>query len=195
MKREDLLEKGYTEEQVSELLDLFHKNSSNISKANQDLQAQLDNANNRIAGLSKLESEYNALKQSQLTEAEKQELARKETAKNLAESRRILNTAKAKEIFSEIGGIDDEVLKAIVSEDTDATLANANALLNSFKARETLTINKTKEEIASANVKPAQSNVLVGDADAMTWEKFDSMSSDEQVKFAEEHPNEFNNLK
>ena len=70
IKREELLEKGYTEQQVSELLDLFHKNSANLTKQNQDLASQLDTANNQIAGLQQTAQEYNALKQSQMTDSE-----------------------------------------------------------------------------------------------------------------------------
>lgn len=194
MRREKLLEKGYSEEQVSELLDMFHKSNSNIQKTNQDLQTQLDNANNKIAGLTKVENEYNALKQSQLTEQEKQELAKKEIAKNLAESRKILNTAKAKELFSEIGGIDENVLNSIVTDDETTTMANANALLTMVKNREALTINKTKEELSTIDIKPTPSNVLDGENAKMTWEKFDQLSSEEQSKFAEEHPDEFATL-
>lgn len=193
MKREDLLEKGFTEEQTTEILDMFHKNNSNITKANQDLQSQLDTANNKIAGLTKLENELNAIKQSQLSEQEKQEIARKETEKNLAESRRILNTAKAKEIFSEIGGVSDTILNAIVTDDENSTLANANALLTEMKTRAEKTINETKEQLSTLDIKPTASNVLNENAQ-MTWEKFEALTVEEQNKFAEEHPQEFNQL-
>ena len=35
IKREELLEKGYSEEQVSELLDFFHKNNAELVKQNE----------------------------------------------------------------------------------------------------------------------------------------------------------------
>lgn len=195
MRREELLAKGYTEGQVSELLDMFHKNSSNVSKENQDLKSQIDSLNNKIAGLTKVESEYNALKQSQLSEQEKQEIAKQETAKNLAESRKILNTAKVKEIFSEVGGLDEKVLNAIITDDEATSIANATALLNTIKNRDVVTTNKVKEEMSAIDIKPTPSNVLGGEDVVNSWEKFDKLSSDEQVKFAEEHPDEFNNLK
>ena len=193
MKRETLLEKGYTEEQVTEILDLFHKNSSNISKENEDLKTQLDSANNKIAGLTKLEQELNTLKQSQLSDEEKRKLAEKETQENLYKSKIILNTAKAREILSQIGGVDDDVLSSIVSDNEEKTIKNANGLLNLIKTREERTISETTEKLSSMDVKPAPSNNLNQDTQ-MTWEKFDSLSAEEQSKFEQEHPDEFAKL-
>lgn len=193
MKREDLLAKGYTEEQVTELLDMFHKNSANISKENEDLKTQLDSANNKISGLSKVEAEYNAMKQAQLSEEDKKKLAEKETEENLKKSRIILNTAIAKEIFSEIGGISDENLKSIVTDDEAVTVANANNWLNLIKTRDEKTINETTEKLTSLDLKPNPSNNLNPEP-TMTWEKFEGLSADEQNKFASEHPDEFAKL-
>lgn len=192
MKRESLLEKGYTEEQVTELLDMFHKSNENITKENADLHTQLDTANDKIVGLTKLEAELNALKQAQLSEEDKKKLAEQETQKNLMESRIILNTAKAREILSELGGIDEAVLKSIVTDNADTTVANATNLLNQIKSIKAETVNQTKQELSSLDVKPTASNNL--ESPAMTWEKFESMSDDEQSKFAEEHPDEFSRL-
>jgi len=201
MKRESLLEKGYSEEQVTELLNMWHESNKGLTTQVESMTTEVQNLKNemsqkdsKIAGLTKLENEYNSLKQSQLTEAEKQEIAKKETEKNLIESRKILNTAKAKEIFSEIGGIDENVLKAIVTDDENSTLANANAILSSIKSIKEETVNKVKQDIATIDVKPSPSNVLDGADMKMTWEKFDKLSSDEQVEFQEKHPEEFANL-
>ena len=193
MKREELVAKGYTDEQVSELLDLFHANSSNITKENERLTAELDVAKNKIAGLTQMESEYNTFKQSQLTEQEKTALKQKEIDENLAKSRIILNSAKAREIFSEIGGIDENVLKSIVTDNEESTVANANALLSQIKNIKEQTVNKTKEELSKIDITPTPSNNLETET-KMTWENFDKLSSEEQNKFAMEHPDEFANL-
>lgn len=193
MKREELVAKGYTDEQVSELLDLFHANSSNITKENERLTAELDVAKNKIAGLTQIESEYNTFKQSQLTEQEKTALKEKEINENLAKSRIILNSAKAREIFSEIGGIDENVLKSIVTDNEETTVANANALLSQIKNIKEQTVNKTKEELSKIDITPTPSNNLETET-KMTWENFDKLSSEEQNKFAMEHPDEFANL-
>lgn len=193
MSREELLEKGYSDAQVSELLDMFHKNNSNLTKQNEKLASDLANANNKIAGLSEMEQEYNSLKQEQLSEADKLALQRKEAEENLANSKKILNEAKARVVLAEIGGVSDSVLKSLVTEDETTTMQNANDLLNQFKMFRDETINKTKEEIASLSPKPTPSNTNLT-ASSINWEQFEKMSEEDQVKFQTEHPDEFAKL-
>lgn len=200
IKREELLEKGYTEQQVTELLDLFHKNSANLTKQNQDLASQLDTANNQIAGLQQTAQEYNALKQSQMSDSEKLQAKIKEieereknAAKMYSESQRTLNESKAKVILSEIGGVSESVLKSLVTDDEQTTIQNANELLNQFKTFREQTVNKTKEELSSIDIKPTPSNTNL-DANTMDWEKFSALSDEDQIKFQEEHPDEFAKL-
>lgn len=200
MKREELLEKGYSEEQVSELLDMFHKNNADLVKQNETLTNDLANANNKIAGLSEKEKELNSIKQAQLSDSEKMALKIKEieerekaSQQREAQARKVLNEAKAKVILSEIGGVSDSILKSIVSDDENATIQNANDLLNQFKTFKEETINKTKEELSSANIKPNPSNTIL-DTSAMTWDKFTTLSIEEQSRFQEEHPDEFAKL-
>lgn len=200
MKRETLLEKGYTEEQVTELLDAWHEANTNLTKENEKLKNDLGVANEtisglnqKVSGLTEVEAEYNAIKQSQLSEDEKRKLALEEAEKDRKEARTILNTAKAREILSEVGGIDDEVLLSIVTDDENATIKNATNLLNLIKTRAEKVEKETTEKLASMDLKPNPSNNL-NPNQGMTWEKFDSLSADEQNKFAEEHPDEFANL-
>lgn len=200
MKREELISKGYTEEQASELLDMFHANMKNVTKQNETLQNEIAVANEKIAGLSQKEQELNQIKQSQLTESEKVALKEKEietrlqeASKRESEARKVLNEAKAKVILAEIGGVSDNILKSIVTDDEGVTIQNANELLNQFKSFKEETVLKTKEELSSLDIKPAASNSTQNDG-AMTWEKFESLSEDEQFKFQEEHPDEFANL-
>lgn len=194
MKREDLLAKGFTEEQVTEILNMHHNESLQVNKENERLKGELASANEKVASYSNMEQEYNAYKQSQMTEQEKFEAMKKETAQNLAMSKKIMNEAQAKTILAEIGGVDDTVLSSIVSEDSDKTIANANALVNMFKTRQEETIKKTKEEIQNANILPTPSNVPDGEKVIKTFEDFDKLSYEEQDKFQREHPDEFANL-
>lgn len=200
MKREELISRGYTEEQASELLDMFHANMKNVTKQNETLQNEIAVANEKIAGLSQKEQELNQIKQSQLTESEKVALKEKEietrlqeASKRESEAKKVLNEAKAKVILAEIGGVSDNILKSIVTDDEEVTIQNANELLNQFKSFKEETVLKTKEELSSLDIKPAASNSTQNDG-AMTWEKFESLSEDEQFKFQEEHPDEFANL-
>lgn len=194
MKREDLLAKGFTEEQVTEILNMHHNESQEVNKENERLKGEIASANEKLAGYSNMEQEYNAYKQSQMTEQEKFEAMKKEAAQNLAMSKRVYNQAQAKTILAEIGGVDEAVLNSIVSEDSDKTIANANALVNLVKAREEETMKKTKENIQNLNILPNPSNVPSGEKLIKTFDDFDKLSYDEQVKFAEEHPDELNNL-
>ena len=80
MKREELIAKGYTEEQATELLNLFHSENQGIKDTNAQLQKNLDAANNTIAELNKVQEQFRNLQQSQMTEQEKLEAMKKETS-------------------------------------------------------------------------------------------------------------------
>lgn len=194
MKREELLAKGFTEEQVTEILNMHHNEALQVNKENERLKGELASANEKISGYSNMEKEYNDYKQSLMTEQEKFEAMKKEAAQNLAMSKRVYNEAQAKTILAEIGGIDEAVLKSIVSEDSEKTIANANALVSMFKTRQEETIKKTKEEIQNANILPTPSNVPTGEQVIKTFDDFDKLTYEEQDKFQREHPEEFEKL-
>ena len=194
MNRQDLLSKGFTEEQVTEILNMHHNESLQVNKENERLKGELASANEKVASFSNMEKEYNDYKQSLMTEQEKFEAMKKEAENNLKMSKRVYNEAQAKTILAEIGGIDDAVLSSIVSEDSEKTIANANALVNMFKTRQEETIKKTKEEIQNANVLPTPSNVPTGEQLIKTFDDFDKLSYEEQDKFQREHPEEFEKL-
>lgn len=195
MKREDFLAKGFTEEQVTEILNTFHNENQQVNKENERLKGEIASANEKLAGYSNMEKEYNDYKKSLMTEQEKFEAMKKETAQNLAMSKRVYNEAQARTILAQLGGeIDETVLNSIVSEDKDKTIANATALVNLIKAKEDETAKRTKEDIQKLNVLPTPSNVPSGEKAIKTFDDFDKLSYDEQVKFAEEHPEELQNL-
>lgn len=194
MNRQDLLAKGFTEEQVTEILNMHHNESLQVNKENERLKGELASANEKISGYSNMEKEYNDYKKSLMTEQEKFEAMKKEAENNFKMSKKVYNEAQAKTILAEIGGIDDAVLSSIVSEDSEKTIANANALVNMFKARQEETIKKTKEEILNTNVLPTPSNVPTGEKMIKTFDDFDKLSYEEQDKFQREHPDEFEKL-
>ena len=195
MKREELLAKGFTEEQVTEILNMHHNESQQVNKENERLKGEIASAKEQLAGYSNMEEELKKFKEAQMTEQEKLEAMKKETEKNFAMSKRIKNEAQARTILAQLGGeIDERILNSIVSEDSDKTIANATALVNMIKAKEEETAKKTKENIQNLNVLPNPSNVPSGEKIIKTFEDFDALSYEEQVKFAEEHPDEFKNL-
>lgn len=188
-----------TDEQITSYLDSFHTVNKELSDSLEVANKTITDLNQKVTNLTQSEIELNAIKQSQLTEQEKLELQKKEIEKNLelsqqklAEASVVTNTAKAREILSEIGGVDEELLKSIVTKDPEQTLKNANALLTQIKNVQVATETKTKQDLATIDIKPAPSNVQ--DDNVMTWDKFSQMSADEQNKFVEEHPSEFEKL-
>ena len=188
MRREELIAKGYTEEQATELLNLFHAENNEIKASNAQLQKDLNVANQTITELNKAQVQLKQLQQAQMTDQEKLDAMKAETEKNLAESRRIVSKAQAKTIFAEIGGIDDAILDTLVSEDLTQTEANAKALVDLIKSRDEATAKKTKEDLANLNVLPNPSNVQKGgdDKSQMTKEQFNKLSREEKTKIFKE---------
>ena len=188
MRREELIAKGYTEEQATELLNLFHAENNEMKTNNAQLQKDLNIANQTITELNKAQVQLKQLQQAQMTDQEKLDAMKAETEKNLAESKRIVSKAQAKTIFAEIGGIDDAILDTLVSEDLTQTEANAKALVDLIKSRDEATAKKTKEDLANLNVLPNPSNVQKGgdDKSQMTKEQFAKLSREERTKIFKE---------
>lgn len=188
MRREELIAKGYTEEQATELLNLFHAENNEIKANNTKLQNDLKVANTTIAELNKVQVAFNQMQQSQMTEQEQVAAMKAEAEKNLAMSKKIVSKAQAKTIFAEIGGIDDAILDTLVSEDLTQTEANAKALVDLIKSRDEATAKKTKEDLANLNVLPNPSNVQKGgdDKSQMTKEQFAKLSREERTKIFKE---------
>ncbi len=192
MKREELLAKGYTEEQVTDILNTLHSVSKEKDKQISDLQSE-------VLTKGEFETKYNAaqhqldeLNKANMTEQEKFEEMKKEAEKNLRDSKIIVNKARAKEILSGLD-IDESLIDTLVSEDEQKTLNNANLLKEKFSSFKDTIEKQTKESITNLEVKPNLTNIPQKD-DVMTMEKFGALSAEEQNKFIEEHPQEFENL-
>lgn len=196
MSREEvkkMLGENATDEQVSAVLNSLHQEKSRADNLEKQLNAQnLINQENE-SKYKELENKLDAIEKEKMTEAEKLELQKKEAEKNLAESKKILSKAKAQEILSTVGITDEEIIKTVISDNIDNTIASATILANKFKSIQEETIKKTKEELANLDVKPAPSNVSQ-DEEGMTLDKFFSMSAQEQEKALSENPDMLNNL-
>ena len=178
MRREELLAKGYTEEQVTDILNTLHSVSKEKDKQISDLQSE-------ILTKSEFETKYNAaqhqldeLNKANMTEQEKFEEMKKEAEKNLRDSKIIVNKAKAKEILSGLD-IDESLIDTLVSEDEQKTLSNANLLKEKFISFKDTVEKQTKESITNLEVKPNLTNIPQKD-DTMTMEKFGALSAEEQ---------------
>lgn len=193
MKREDLLAKGYTEEQVTDILNTLHSVSKDKDKQIADLQSE-------VLTKGEFETKYNAaqhqldeMNKANMTEQEKVEAMKKEAEANLRNSKIIVNKAKAKEILSGLD-IDESLIDTLVSEDEQATINNANLLKNRFTTFKDTVEKQTRESITNLNVKPETTNVPQQDDGVMTLDKFYKMSNEEQIKFVNENPEAIQNL-
>ena len=192
-KKKKILGEDATEQQITNFLNVIHLNNSKME------ELRVENEANKIAReeASRKAKEYEeqlaTIEKEKMSDVEKLELAKKEAEENLANSRRILSKAKAQEILSTVGITDEDIIKTVVSEDLDSTVANAQILANKFKFIQDETVKKTKEELANIDVKPNPTNVPQND-NQMTWEKFTALSVEEQSKFEQEHPDEFAKL-
>lgn len=193
MKREDLLAKGYTEEQVTDILNTLHSVSKDKDKQIADLQSE-------VLTKGEFETKYNAaqhqldeMNKANMTEQEKFEAMKKEAETNLRNSKIIVNKAKAKEILSGLD-IDESLIDTLVSEDEQATINNANLLKNRFTTFKDTVEKQTRESITNLNVKPETTNVPQQDDGVMTLDKFYKMTNEEQIKFVNENPGAVENL-
>lgn len=190
MSREDakkILGENATDEQVSSLLNVFHASEKTLKEE----IAQKNEELKKYSDYDSIKSQLDEINKSKMSEQEKLEQDKQEIAKNLKESKLIVNTAKAKEILAGCN-VNDTLLKSLVNEDEATTISNATELLNSFNALKDEVAKKTKEDLTNLNLKPNMNNST--NDDVMTFDKFRTLSTEEQNKFAEEHPEEFEKL-
>lgn len=191
MRREEVKEilgEGATDEQISSILNAFHNDLDAKEKEISSLNSKLQKQNDYDA----IKNELEEIHKANMSEQEKLEEQKKEIAKNLHDSKIIVNTAKAKEILAGLP-ISDEIINSLVRDDEEATVTNATNLKTQIESLKAETDKKVREELANIDLKPSISNVPQ-DGGAMTWDKFEGLSIEEQNKFAEEHPDEFANL-
>lgn len=184
----EILGEGATEEQVSAILNAFHSDIDAKDKEINSLNSKLQKQNDYDA----IKKQLDEINKANMSEQEKIEEMKKEAEQNLKQSRIVVNTAKAKEILAGLS-LSDDLINSLVRDDEQATVTNATNLKNQIESLKQETDKKVREELANIDLKPSISNVPQ-DGGAMTWEKFEGMSMEEQNKFAEEHPEEFANL-
>lgn len=198
MTREEarkILGENATEEQVTNLLNNFHVEESAKVKELQEQVTNLTTQNSKYSDYDSIKKQLDDINKANMTEQQKMEAAKKETEKNLLESRKIYNTAKAKEILSGLG-LSDETISLVVSDDEAKTIANANKLKSEFDTTKETVAKQTKENLMNTDLKPSISNVPQQEKDdgLMTFEKFESMSAEEQNEWISKNPGELEKL-
>lgn len=197
LKREDFLEKGYSEEQITDLLNMFHNDRQNdltemenLKKTNNEISQKFNNVN----------GELQKIKNANLTEQEKIEKMLKEAQETVERANakeksanKVYNKAKAKEILAEYN-LDDGLIDTLVTDDETLTLKNVNDWKKAIDNMNQNIIKKTKEEIASIDVRPNPTNV-VQQPDGMTQEKFDKMTLTERKLLKDNDPETYEQFK
>lgn len=191
-KAREILGENATEEQITNLLNQWHIDESAKIKDLEGKVNTLTEQSTKYSDYDEIKKKLDEINQANMTEQEKLAKDKEEIAKNLAESRIIKNTAKAKDILAGLN-VNEKLIARLVSEDENETLSSVNELKTMLELQKESVAKKTKEDLVTMNVQPTISNVPQ-QSDVMTMDKFMNLSAEEQNKFIEEHPQEFNNL-
>jgi len=193
-----LLGENATDEQVNALLTSIH---DEVSAKNDEIKSLTDKLTNNESEIEKLKAsdlELQKIKESQMTEQEKAKALQDQLNAQVSEYKRLTNSAKAKSILVGAGISSeraDSLVSKFVKDDEQATLDLANEFVAEFNSVKELTEKKVKDDILNTDVTPNGSNVnSKKDDGVMTWDKFQSLSLEEQNKFQSEHPTEFEAL-
>ena len=190
-----ILGEGATEEQITNLLNNYHVEESAKVKELESQLTNLSEQNSKYSDYDEIKAKLDEINRASMTEQEKLEQMKKETETNLRNSRVIVNTAKAKEILAGLN-LDDDLISLVVSDDEQKTITNANNLKAKFDSQKEQIAKETKESLISVDLKPDLSNVSQNNDGVIdSFEKFDSLSAEDQIKWLDEHPNELQNLK
>lgn len=184
-----ILGEGATEEQITNTLNALHNQTNALNKQISELQSNI----NQYSDYNDIKKQLDEINKANMSEQEKLTAQKEEIAKNLRESRIIKNKAKVMEILAG-KNFDEEIIDSLVGEDEALSVAKAQKLVSNFESAIADTKKKTEEELANLNVKPNLPNTNPNGEGAMTWERFSKLSTEEQNKFAESHPDEFANL-
>lgn len=183
-----ILGEGATEEQITNLLNSFHS----AEKSKNDKIATLESQLQQYSDYDAIKTKLNEIETANLTREQQIALSEQQAKENLAKSKVILNTTKAKEILSGLD-LDDETISMLVSDDEQKTINNATRLKAKFDSMKETITKETTENLMNTDLKPSISNVNQNE-DAMTIDKFSNLSAEEQEKFINEHPEEFEKL-
>jgi hypothetical protein len=196
LKRDDIkniLGENASEEQITNLLNAFHNSNNEQKKEYEELKEKYDNIATKVSDYDNMKAQLDEINRANMTEQEKLEEQKKEIANNLAKSRVIVNTAKAKDILAGLN-VDDKIIEKLVDEDEQTTLNSVNALKTMLENQKATVEKQTRESLANIDLTPTMTNVNQAEQDVMTFEKFSQLSAAEQEKFINEHPEEFQNL-
>jgi len=186
-KARKILGENATEEQVTNLLNSWHIEETAKVKELENQLNGLKEQNSKYSDYDEIKSKLDEINKANMSEQEKLEAQKKEIETNLKNSRIIVNTAKAKEILAGLD-LDDDIISLVVSDDEAKTISSANKLKAKFDIQKENVAKQTKESLANVDLTPTITNVNQNENN-MSFDKFNSLSADEQNKWLEENPN------
>ena len=186
-KARKILGENATEEQVTNLLNSWHIEETAKVKELENQLNGLKEQNSKYSDYDEIKSKLDEINKANMSEQEKLEAQKKEIETNLKNSRIIVNTAKAKEILAGLD-LDDDIISLVVSDDEAKTISSANKLKAKFDMQKENVAKQTKESLANVDLTPTITNVNQNE-NIMSFDKFNSLSADEQNKWLEENPN------
>lgn len=189
MKRDELLAKGFTQEQVTDILNVYHTYDKEKDDQIKALAGEVTTGQTQNAELQRQIDEINRAK---MSEQEKLELDKKETKQKLEEAQKIYNTAKAKEILAGLD-VPDTLLSRLVTSDENETITNANTYKTQFETYKEKIEKTTKESIQNMAVKPKPSNIPPND-DVVTLDKYNTMTLTDKIRWKKENPESYDVL-
>ena len=193
-KARQILGEDATEEQITNLLNSWHLDENEKVKELENQINSLTAENSKHSDYDEIKKQLDEINKANMSEQEKLEAQKKEIETNLKNSRIIVNTAKAKEILAGLE-LDDDLISLVVSDDANKTIESANKLKAKFDSQKETVAKQTKESLQTLNLDPTLPNVNQNsNDDVMTFEKFGKLSAEEQNKWINEHPEEFENL-
>lgn len=149
MKKEELIELGLTEEQITAILNINGTDVTNAKKHNVDPK--------ELKRLQDIEVEYGKLHDAGLTDAEKAAKALKDAEDARAEYAKKSNRLDAEKILVAAGLTEkdyENLMASIVTDDAEATKTNATNLATLIKGQKDAAIQKTKEELMDETPTP-----------------------------------------
>lgn len=202
MTREEarkILGEGASENQVTNLLNNFQEQTksyqeqiSELQNKNKGYETKLNDYQSKLDETSQYKVELDKIKEANMSEQEKIEAQKEEAQRILNEAKLTLNTAKVKAILAG-ENISDDSLMDLVDTDTEKSIKRANTFKNLLNVTREETEKKTREQLTKISVEPKLSNVPQGN-DKIDIDKFLDMSAEDQEKFANEHPDQYNAL-
>ena len=186
-KARKILGENATEEQVTNLLNSWHLEETAKVKELENQLNGLKEQNSKYSDYDEIKSKLDEINKANMSEQEKLEAQKKEIETNLKNSRIIVNTAKATQILAGLD-LDDDIISLVVSDDEAKTISSANKLKAKFDMQKENVVKQTKESLANVDLTPTITNVNQNE-NIMSFDKFNSLSADEQNKWLEENPN------